>query len=68
MAQAQFEVSATMPTDAKRALAKTIRALRARLIEDLGQATEQAYRLSIADANKAHRDQAGRIKRLRLEG
>ncbi len=56
-----------MTTDAKRALAKTIRTLRARLITDLGEATERAYRLSI-DARKAQLDEAGRVKRARLEG
>lgn len=56
-----------MTNEAKRALAKTIRGLRAQLIEDLGEATERAYRLSL-DAKKAKLDEAARIKRARLEG
>ncbi|MBA3538601.1 MAG: BREX-6 system adenine-specific DNA-methyltransferase PglX, partial [Deltaproteobacteria bacterium] len=53
-------------SDAKRALAKTIRTLRATLIDDLGEATERAYRLSI-DGKKAQLDEAARVKRTRLE-
>ncbi len=57
----------TMTTEAKRALSKTIRGLRARLLEDLAEATERAYRLSI-DAKRAELDEAARVKRTRLEG
>jgi hypothetical protein len=60
--------SSTMTSDAKRALAKAIRGLRTRLITDLGEATERAYRLSVADAGKAQLDEAARVKRARLEG
>jgi hypothetical protein len=56
----------TMTSEAKRALAKTIRGLRGRLIEELGAAMERAYLLSI-DAKKAHLDEAARVKRARLE-
>jgi hypothetical protein len=56
----------TMTSEAKRALARTIRGLRGRLIEELGAAMERAYLLSI-DAKKAHLDEAARVKRARLE-
>jgi hypothetical protein len=56
----------TMTSEAKRALAKTIRGLRGRLIEELGAAMERAYLLSI-DAKKAQLDEAARVKRARLE-
>ncbi len=55
-----------MTSEAKRALAKTIRGLRGRLIEELGEAMERAYLLSI-DAKKAQLDEAARVKRARLE-
>ena len=55
-----------MTSDAKRALSRTIRELRRRLIDDLGEATERAYRLSI-DAKKASLDEASRVQRARLE-
>ena len=55
-----------MTPDAKRALSKTIRALRTRLLDDLHVATEGAYRLSIK-AKDAKLDEATRIKRERLE-
>ncbi|MBK7077254.1 MAG: BREX-6 system adenine-specific DNA-methyltransferase PglX [Myxococcales bacterium] len=55
-----------MTSEAKRALAKTIRGLRGRLIEELGEAMERAYLLSI-DAKKAELDEAARVKRARLE-
>ncbi|MBP8810875.1 MAG: BREX-6 system adenine-specific DNA-methyltransferase PglX [Kofleriaceae bacterium] len=56
----------TMTSEAKRALARTIRGLRGRLIEELGAAMERAYLLSI-DAKKAQLDEAARVKRARLE-
>jgi hypothetical protein len=43
-----------MTSEAKRALSRTSRELRKRLIDDLGEATERAYRLSI-DAKQAAR-------------
>ena len=58
--------AAMMTSEAKRALAKTIRGLRGRLIEELGEAMERAYLLSI-DAKKAELDEAARVKRARLE-
>ena len=57
----------TMTSEGKRALSRTIRELRKRLIDDLGEATERAYRLSI-DATKASLDEASRVRRARLEG
>jgi hypothetical protein len=45
-------VNQPMTDKAKQLLAKKIRELRARLIEDLGEATERAYRLSL-EAKKA---------------
>jgi hypothetical protein len=56
-----------MTSEAKRALSQTIRKLRTRLIDDLGVATEEAYRLSIG-AGKARLSEAARIRRARLEG
>ena len=56
-----------MTSEAKRALAKAIRGLRKRLIDDLGEAMEGAYRLSI-DAKKASLDEAARVRRARLDG
>ena len=41
-----------MTSEAKRALSQTIRKLRTRLIDELGDATESAYRLSV-DTKKA---------------
>jgi len=55
-----------MTSEAKRALSQTIRKLRARLIEELGEATASAYRLSI-EASKANLDEAARLRRARLE-
>ena len=55
-----------MTSDAKRALAKSIRGLRGRLIEELGAAMERAYLLSI-EAKVAQLDEAARVKRGRLE-
>jgi hypothetical protein len=62
------EVATTMSmtTDAKHALATTIRSLRARLIEDLHAATEVAYRLSV-HSRDAGLDEAARARRGRLE-
>jgi len=52
-----------MTSDAKRALAKTIRELREKLIlPDLREATERAYQLVI-DAKKATLSEAARAKR-----
>lgn len=52
-----------MTSDAKRALAKTIRALREKIIlPDLREATERAYQLAI-DAKKATLSEAARAKR-----
>jgi hypothetical protein len=59
-------VHPTMTSEAKRALAKTIRGLRGRLIEELGAAMERAYLLSI-EAKVAQLDEAARVKRGRLE-
>jgi hypothetical protein len=56
-----------MTAEGKRALAKAIRGLRGQLIEELGAATERAYRLSL-EAKKAQLDEAARAKRARLEG
>jgi len=56
-----------MTSDAKRVLSKTIRELRAQIIEDLRDATERAYLLSIADAKKATLSEAARTKRARLD-
>jgi Eco57I restriction-modification methylase len=56
----------SMTTDAKHALATTIRSLRARLIEDLHAATETAYRLSV-HSRDAGLDEAARARRGRLE-
>src|SRR5262249_21778698 len=55
-----------MTSEAKRALSQTIRKLRTRLIDDLGEAVERAYRLSIP-ADKADLREAARIRRARLE-
>ena len=52
-----------MTSDAKRALAKTIRELREKIIlPDLREATERAYQLAI-DAKKATLSEAARAKR-----
>jgi hypothetical protein len=56
----------TMTPDAKRALATTIRGLRARLLADLRASTESAYRLS-AKAHLAGLDDATRRRRDGLE-
>ena len=56
----------SMTSEAKRALATTIRSLRARLIEDLHAATETAYRLSV-HSRDAGLDEAARARRGRLE-
>ena len=55
-----------MTSEAKRALSQTIRKLRQRLLDDLREATEGTYRLSI-DAGKARLSEANRIRRQRLE-
>lgn len=55
-----------MTSNAKHALATTIRSLRARLIEDLHAATETAYRLSV-HSRDAGLDEAARARRRRLE-
>jgi hypothetical protein len=51
---------------ARKDLARTIRALRERLLADLHDATESAYRLSVG-AREAGLDAEGRVKRRRLE-
>ncbi len=56
----------TMTSDAKKALSSTIRALRARLLEDLHAATETTYRLSVR-AQDAGLSEAARVRRARLE-
>ncbi len=55
-----------MTPEARRALSKTIRGLRTRLLEDLHAATEGAYRLSLK-AKDAKLSEAKRTKRQRLE-
>lgn len=56
----------TMTSEAKRALSTTIRSLRQRLLDDLKDATESAYRLSVR-ARDAGLDEASKTKRKRLE-
>jgi len=56
----------SMTSDAKHALATTIRSLRARLLDDLHAATETAYRLSVPSRD-AGLDEAARARRGRLE-
>jgi hypothetical protein len=56
----------TMSAEAKRALATTIRALRAQLLEDLHAASETAYRLAVR-AQEAGLPEAAKAKRARLE-
>lgn len=55
-----------MTPDARRALSTTIRSLRARLLGDLHDATQTAYRLSVR-ARDAGLDEAARSRRARLE-
>jgi len=55
-----------MTSDARRALSTTIRSLRARLLEDLHDATETAYRLSLRPRD-AGLGEAARSRRGRLE-
>ena len=55
-----------MTADAKGALSKTIRTLRERLLRDLHDETEAAYRLSIR-ARDAKLEEATRVRRGRLE-
>ena len=56
----------TMTSEAKRALSTTIRNLRQRLLDDLKDGTESAYRLSVR-ARDAGLDEASKTKRKRLE-
>jgi hypothetical protein len=56
----------SMTSDAKHALATTIRSLRSRLLEDLHDATETAYRLAV-HSREARLDEAARARRGRLE-
>lgn len=56
----------SMTSDAKHALATTIRLLRARLLEDLHNATETAYHLAVP-RHAAGLDEAARTRRGRLE-
>ncbi len=55
-----------MTPEAKRALSQTVRALRARLLEDLYAATEATFRLSV-DMRHAELDVAALAKRKRLD-
>ena len=55
----------TMTSEAKHALAATIRSLRTRLLADLHDATESAYRLALP-ARDAGLDEAARARRGRL--
>ena len=59
-------LTTSMTSEARRELAKTIRALRARLLEDLHGATEAAYRLSVR-AQDAGLAEDARARRARLE-
>ena len=56
----------TMSPEAKKALSQTIRGLRTHLLDALHSATEQAYRLSIADTARASLGEAARCQRERL--
>lgn len=58
----------TMTSDAKRALSKTIRELRAYLLEALHAAVETEYRFSIKRAQDADLDEARTARRRRFEG
>jgi hypothetical protein len=62
-----LDVSRDMTPEAKRALNATIRRLRERLLADLHDAVEQAYRLSVRSAD-ANLPEAARVRRERLEG
>ncbi len=55
-----------MTPEAKRELSSTIRGVRARLLEDLHDATESAYRLSVHE-REAGLSELARVKRARLE-
>ncbi len=55
-----------MTPEAKRALSQTVRALRARLLEDLLGATDATFRLSV-DVRHAELDEAALAKRKRLD-
>ncbi len=55
-----------MTPEAKRELSSTIRALRARLLSDLHDATESAYRLSVHE-REAGLSEAARARRKRLD-
>jgi hypothetical protein len=55
-----------MTSEAKRALSATIRSLRARLLADLHDATEAAYRLSVRTQDSGLQE-AARARRQRLE-
>ncbi|MEA3641509.1 MAG: BREX-6 system adenine-specific DNA-methyltransferase PglX [Lamprobacter sp.] len=56
-----------MTPEAKAALSRSIRGLRARLLDDLHASTEATYRLSVR-AREAGLDEATRVRRERLEG
>jgi hypothetical protein len=56
----------SMTTEAKSALSKTIRCLRGRLLGDLHDSTEAAYRLSVRPQD-AGLSEAARAKRKRLD-
>lgn len=53
--------------EAKAALSRTIRELRARLLRDIHDEAESVYRLSIKDADKAGLREAALVRRKRLE-
>ena len=59
--------AAPMTTEGKRALARTIRQLRAQLLEDLRDATERAYRLSLP-VKRARLGHAANARRARFVG
>jgi hypothetical protein len=56
----------SMTPEAKRELSSTIRSLRMRLLSDLHDATESAYRLSVHE-REAGLSEAARVKRKRLD-
>ena len=57
-----------MTPEAKKLLSSTVRALRARLLEDLRAAMETEYRLGVGRAREAGLGEAAARKRARLEG
>ncbi len=61
-----MKIGATMTPEAKSALSGTVRGLRTRLLADLHDATEAAYRLSVR-ARDAGLGEAARARRVRLD-